>query len=67
MKLFYKICIILSLALSIFVARDDIKLVLNNVSKHFETSIKNPIVKFTEKQEVQLAKKVDLLRKKQSF
>ena len=60
MKSFYKICIVLFLALSIFVARDDIKLVLNNVSKHFETNIKNPIIKFTEKQEVQLAKKVDL-------
>ena len=60
MKLFYKICIILSLALSIFLVRNDIKLALNNVSKYFDTNIKNPIVKFTEKQEVQLAKKVDL-------
>lgn len=60
MKLFYKICIILSLTLLIFIARNDIKMVFDSTSKHFDTNIKNPIVKFTEKQEVQLAKKIDL-------
>ncbi len=60
MKLFYKICIVASLALSIFVARDDILSVVNNFSSYIKKDIEEPIITLEEKKEIQLTEKVDM-------
>ena len=59
MKIFYQIFIILFIALSLFIVKDDVISVLENVSSYFDKNIKSPIIKLTEKEEI-LPSKVDM-------
>lgn len=59
MKIFYRIFIILFIALSLFIVKDDVISLLGNVSSYLDKSNKVPVVKFEEKKEVQLPNKVD--------
>jgi uncharacterized protein YkwD len=58
MKIFYQIIIVLFVALSLFLVKDDVVLVLGNVSSYLNKNIKSPIIKLTEKEEI-LPSKVD--------
>lgn len=61
MKIFYQIVIILFVALSLFIMKDDFKSVLNKVSLYLNKNIiQSPLIKLTEKNEVQLKGKVDI-------
>jgi len=59
MRIFYKIFIILFIALSLFIVKDDVISVLENISSYLDKNHKNPVVKFEEKKEIQLPSKID--------
>jgi uncharacterized protein YkwD len=61
MKNIYKILIIISFLLSLYVARNDIKLVFNNVSTNLvSSSSKSPLAKILEKELSPIVKKVEM-------
>lgn len=59
MKIFCQIFIILFVALSLFIVKDDFISVLENVSSYFNKNIKSPVIKLTEKEKI-LPSKVDM-------
>lgn len=60
MKIFYQILIIFFIVgLFLFISRDDVVSVFNNVSSYFDKNIKSPIAKLTEKENI-LPGKIDM-------
>lgn len=60
MRIFYQILIILFVATSLFIIKDDLKSAIENVSSYFNKSNNSPIIKLTDKKEVQLPSKIDI-------
>jgi len=60
MKIFYQTLVLLFVALSLFIMRDDVVSVIDNVSTYFNKKSEIPVASFEEKKEIQLSKKIDM-------
>jgi len=60
MRIFYQILIIFFVIASIFILKDDLVLIANNISSYIKsTENKDKVIKFEEKKEIPLVKKID--------
>jgi len=60
MKLSYQTFIIFFVVVSLFIIKDDIKLVIKNTSTYINKKIESPVIKFIEKNETQLPAKINM-------
>lgn len=58
MKIFYQILFFFFIGLSLFIIRDDVVSVIDNVASYFNKGNESQIIKFDDKKEVELPKKV---------